>query len=119
MVFECLAIIVVILFSSYAIISSNKKGSGFGVGIMPLVLLPAAHILAVLSRRAIIKVIPVHILSAIIVIDVLALVITSLLLGAISTRIPGQKARWTYLVLCGGFSAVLTCVLIVRSILLY
>ena len=119
MVFECVAIIIVILVSSVSIISSNKRGSGFGIGILPLIFVPAAHILVVLSRRAIVRVFDVSILSAIIVVDILALVITSLLLGAISTRILKKRTRWTYLILCGGFSAILTCVLMVKSTILY
>jgi hypothetical protein len=115
MIFECSAIIVVILVMSYLIFRSGS-GYGWGIGVLPLTLVPAAHIVGPQLSLVLIQLLRIEYLTARIGVDICALMITCLLLGAISSRMKNKRSRWAYLVVCGGFSAILTCVLLVRTV---
>lgn len=115
MIFECSAIIVVILVMSYLLFRSEGS-SGWGIGVLPLTLVPASHIVGPRLSLMLVRLFGLEYLTMRIGVDIFALVITCLLLGVISSRIKRKRSRWAYLAVCGGFSAILTCVLIMRTL---
>ena len=116
MIFECSAIILVILIMSFMSLKSGKK-SGWSIAMLPLILVPAGHIAGLWLSAPIARLLHITIVAAWIGIDLCVLTITCLLLGIISLNIKKARLRICYLSMCGLFSALLTCVLIVRSIL--
>ncbi|MEG2204189.1 MAG: hypothetical protein RRY21_03415 [Oscillospiraceae bacterium] len=117
MIFECCAIVVLIL-STSVMLSRPGKGSGYGIAVLPLLLVPLAHILGIYLSPPLGRLLPITAMTVYICVDLLALVATCMLLGGIATRIRRRRSRWMYLMICGGFSAVLTCVLLVRSVII-
>lgn len=116
MIFECSAIILVILIMSFMCLKGSKK-SGWSIGMLPLILVPAGHITGSWLNALIATVFRITPIIAWISIDICVLMVTCLMLGIISLQIKKSRLRIAYLVVCGLFSAILTCVLIVRSIL--
>lgn len=116
MVFECSAIILIILILSVLILRSGSR-SGWGVAVLPLLLVPAGHIARNWLVPPFSRLIPADTPATWIGFELITLAITCLLLGLISYKIKRRSAKLAYLVVCGGFSAILTCVLIVRTVL--
>ena len=116
MLFECCAIILVILVVA-VIVSREGQKNGWVAGVLPLVIVPLGHILSILVGAHIGKLLGISIMTARIAIDIASLVITCLLIGAISLQIKSRGKRFAYLFTCGIYSVLLTCVLIIRSII--
>ncbi len=116
MIFECSAIILVILILSVLIVRSGNR-SGWGVAVLPLLLVPAGHIAGNWMIVPLSRLIPLGIPAIGIGFELFTLAVTCLLLGLISSKMKTKRARLAYLIVCGGFSVLLTCVLIVRMVL--
>lgn len=116
MIFECSAIILVILIMSFMSLKSGKK-SGWSIAMLPLILVPTGHIAGLWLSAPISRLLHITVIAAWIGIDLCVLTVTCLLLGIISLNIKSARLRIGYLSVCGLFSALLTCVLIVRSVL--
>lgn len=116
MVFECSAITAIILILSVLILRSGNK-SGWGVAVLPLLLVPVGHIAGNWLVVPISRLISADLPAAWIGFELFTLAVTCLLLGLISYMIKSRRAKIAYLVVCGGFSVILTCVLIVRTVL--
>ncbi|WMJ84560.1 hypothetical protein ACS3UN_06575 [Oscillospiraceae bacterium LTW-04] len=114
MIFECSAIILVILIMSF--MSLGKK-SAWSIAMLPLLLVPAGHIAGLWLSEPIAGLLHITVVAAWIGIDLCVLTLTCVLLGIISLNIKSTRLRVGYLSVCGLFSALLTCVLIVRSVL--
>ena len=112
---ECWVIIVLILVMAYMIFRTGKTGQA--VAILPLLLVPLAHILGSPLSRFLDS-----LFSGLsgnlfwISFDVVGLVATCVLCGLLAGNMDTRGGRRAYMLLCGGFSAVLTIVL-VNSIL--
>lgn len=115
MTFESYAIIAVILLMAY-ILSRREKSSGYSIGILPLIIVPAAHATGKTIVGALSDMVSINPSTAWIVIDLTALMLTCLLLGAISVNMKNRSLRVSYLVLCGGFSVILTSIYIIRTV---
>lgn len=115
MILECVTVILVIVVASIMLLG---KGSGYSVGVLPLVILPLMHIVGSRLSYTAARMFSVTRMTAYISIDVLALVVTCLFVGGISMQIKQKSKRLTYLVICGGFAAALCCVLIVNTLVL-
>ena len=116
MLFECCAIILIIL-AMAVIVSREGRKNGWVAGILPLVIVPSGHILGILIGTHIGNMLGISNITAHIAVDIAALVVTCLLIGGISLQIKHRKKRIAYLVTCGLYSVLLTCVLMVRSII--
>ena len=116
MFFESYAIIAVVLTMSY-ILSRREKSSGYSVGILPLIIVPAVHVTGRTIVGPIIKIFSIDLTTAWVIIELTALMLTCLLLGAISVSIKNRKLRISYLALCGGFSVILTSIYLVKTVL--
>lgn len=114
MIFECSAIILVILTMSF--MSLGKK-SAWSIAMLPLILVPAGHIAGLWLRNPIARLLHITEIAAWIGVDLCVLMLTCVLLGTISLNIRSTRLRIGYLSVCGLFAAILTCVLIVRSVL--
>jgi len=118
MIFECSAIILVILVIAFMSYRYGAK-SGWCTGMLPLVIVPFGHICGNWMRFFTSNILDITPTTAWICFDLISLVVTCLMIGGISLQIKKRKKRLAYLVTCGGYSALLTCILIVRSILIY
>ena len=116
MIFECSAIILVILILSFMSLKGGKK-HGWSIAMLPLILVPAGHMAGLWLCVPIARLLHITVVAAWIMIDLCVLAITCLLLGGIALNIKNARLRVGYLSVCGLFSALLTCVLIVRSVL--
>ena len=116
MLLECCAIIALLLVTSAMIIRAGK-GRGYGVGVAVLTLVPALHIIGSHLSAVVGRLTALSNTTSYILIDLVGLVVTCLVIGALSMRIKSVKKRVGYLILCGGFSVVLTFILIVGSII--
>ncbi|MFV0497852.1 MAG: hypothetical protein ACK5L0_06785 [Candidatus Fimivivens sp.] len=114
MIFECSAIILVILVMSF--MSLGKK-SAWSIAMLPLLLVPAGHMAGLWLSQPIAELLHITTVAAWIGIDLCILTVTCVLLGIISLNIKRTRQRIAYLTVCGLFAALLTCVLIVRSVL--
>ncbi len=117
MIFECSAIILVILLMSFMTLKSGEK-RGWSIAMLPLILVPAGHIAGLWLRVPIARLLRITPVAAWIGVDLCVLAVTCLLLGGIALNIKQTRLRAAYLIVCGLFSALLTCVLIVRSVLI-
>jgi|GEM_PF-1122768 len=118
MIFECSAIILVILVIAFMSYRYGAK-SGWCTGMLPLVIVPFGHICGNWMKFFLGGIFDVSYTTAWIGVDLVSLVVTCLIIGGISLQIKNRKKRIAYLVTCGVYSALLTCILIVRSILIY
>ena len=118
MIFECSAIILIILVIAFMSYRYGVK-SGWCTGMLPLVIVPFGHICGNWMRFFVGNLLDITPTTAWISFDLISLVITCLMIGGISLQIKKRKKRIAYLVTCGGYSALITCILIVRSILIY
>lgn len=116
MIFECGAIILIIIMLSFMSYRGGQRG-GWSIGVLPLLLVPTGHIIGIWICRFIAGIFAISTATAWLGIDLFMLMITCLILGVISLRIKRRSLRIAYLAVCGIYSAILTCVLIVRSIL--
>jgi len=116
MIVECCAIILIIVVMA-VIVSREGRKSGWIVGILPLIIVPLGHIIGVFLDSHIANIFGLTAVTAHIAVDLAALVITCLIIGGISLQIKRRRKRYAYLVTCGLYSVLLTCVLIVRSII--
>ena len=117
MIVECCAIIMIIVVIAI-IVSREGKKSGWIAGVLPLTIVPLGHIVGVFADRHIAKMLGITVITAHIAVDLAALVATCLIIGGISLQIKRRKKRYAYLITCGLYSVLLTCVLIVRSIII-
>ena len=78
------------------------------MAVLPLLVVPLFHTIALLLN----DVVPLITLSADIqaAVDVVAMAVSMAALGIISTRYKTKKKRYSYLLVCGGFSALLTLI---------
>jgi CHASE2 domain-containing sensor protein len=115
MVMECSAMVVIIGVVAYSTMRSGRYF--FAVGIMPLALVPIVHLMGRSISRALSAVTPLSRPMAWIAADIAALVVACILFGILSLNFEGKKQRLYYLIVCGGFSLVLTCVMIADLII--
>ena len=118
MFIESYAIIAVVLIMSY-FLSRSKKSSGYAVAILPLLIVPAAHIAGRTIVRPVTQIFSIDLTTAWVIIELTALVLACLLMGAISVSMKNRKLRGSYLVLCGGFSVILTSIYLVKTVLIF
>lgn len=116
MIFECCAIILIIVVMAVTISREGRK-SGWIAGILPLIIVPLGHIIGLFIGAHIAKMFSITVITAHIAVDLAALVATCLIIGGISLQIKRRRKRYAYLITCGLYSVLLTCVLIVRSII--
>ena len=114
MITECWAIVVVIVLLSLLLLRQEKRQ--VGLSLLPLMIVPLAHLMAGPAVQLFISKIqfPFHFL--VIAVDVLGLVAACIAIGAVGAFIRNRKIRWLYFFSCGGFSLILSWVLLYNTI---
>lgn len=111
MVVECWVIILLILIMAYMIFRTGRAGQS--VAILPLVTVPLFHLLGLPSSRFLggaIETLSPKLAS--VSFDIAGLVVACVLYGLLAGNMGSRSGRRVYMVLCGGFSALLAIVLI-------
>ena len=116
MLFACWAIVIVLVAMAVVFMRSGKRE--YAVGILPLILPPAVHIVSGLLARVLDPLLPLNGAQLRIIIDLLAGLLGCLLIGFSSRNIKGRRSRNAFLVACSGFTIILTLVLIVDTMTL-
>ncbi|MEF9853806.1 MAG: hypothetical protein RSB36_01230 [Hydrogenoanaerobacterium sp.] len=117
MVVECWAIILLIVIIAYVISRTGRAGQA--VAILPLITVPVFHLLGGPSSRFIGGLFSVFSKPLIRVsFDVAGLVVACVLYGLLAGNMGSRGGRRVYMILCGGFSALLVIVLIGRILAL-
>ena len=114
MILECSVIIILVVILSYFMLRTGK--SGYALGTLPLVLVPAFHISSRAIAEFFAKYLPLEFLTLRIAVDLMALVVSCLMIGGIALGIKNRSKRTGFLIMCGSFSIALTCVLIVNMV---
>lgn len=115
MVVECWAILAILLMMVYLFISRGK--ASVAGAILPLLLLPAIHLIGgPLSRLGgnYLPAIPTALIH--VGLDVLAVVISCSIIGGLSRSIARRSTRNGYVLLCCGFTVILAWVLIFNTV---
>jgi len=111
---ECAAILIVIL--AVFFIFLRKKKYDYAVCVVPLLLLPFAHIAGEVLLPLLTRITAANQNELRISIDVTALIGACLMFGSLGQlRIKSKKARRFYFGLCSGFSAILAWILIFNT----
>ncbi len=115
MILESTAIIMVILVMSFMMLRSGRRG--YALVTLPLVIVPVTHISS--SRIAIIlsTLLPYDFVSLRVGVDILGLVLSCVIFAVLSAGIRHKRTRLIFLIMCGGFSVILTSVLISSMIM--
>ncbi len=111
---ECSAIILIIGIMAFSTMRSGRYY--FSLGVLPLAIVPFIHLMGNVIARGLSALTPLSYFMARIGVDIAALVVACILFGIMSVHIKGKKQRLSYLVLCGGFTLIFTCVLVARLI---
>lgn len=114
MILESTAIIMVILVMCFMMLRSGRRG--YALVTLPLVIVPATHMSS--SRIALLleKLLPYDYMFLRIGVDVLGLVLSCVIFAVLSAGIRHKRTRLVFLLMCGGFSVILTSVLIASII---
>lgn len=115
MILESTAIIMVILVMCFMMLRSGRRG--YAVVTLPLVIVPATHMSSARIALFLSKLLPYDFVSLRIGVDILALVLSCVIFAILSAGIRHKRTRVIFLLMCGGFSVILTSVLI-NSIIL-
>ncbi len=116
MAVESAAIVVIILL--FCAITARQGKGGTAVAVLPLAITPLAFLVGIYGGPLVDSQINRPILPLLQVGSVMVgALIASLIMGFIASKIDGKNNRMAYLLLCGGFTLILT-LLILSSILL-
>jgi hypothetical protein len=110
MISECLAIIIILI--TIALITIRMKKYIYAIIILPLIFVPFAHLISVPIAVYIVKIFAFKDYYIRIVIDIIALIASSITLALIAYKIKSPKTKITYIVSGTIFDVVLACVLI-------
>ncbi len=114
MIFECGAIIAVVVVMAYFMLRSGM--SGYAIGVLPLALVPAFYIISDSLTIFLLRYFNWSYVNIRISIILFALVVSCLLIGGVSLGIKNTTKRLFFLVMCGLFSIILTTLLIINML---
>ena len=110
MIIECWSIILVVGIMAYVFLRMGQQG--IAIGVLPLMILPFCHIISRQAGLLLARLLPILPLDGQIFVDVVALVVSGVLFGAVGHRMKGVRFRRVYLILCGSFTIILACIII-------
>ncbi|MBE6753308.1 MAG: hypothetical protein E7559_02975 [Ruminococcaceae bacterium] len=106
----CAAVLLVVLVTMFMFARSHRRD--YSAAIIPLTFVPAAHLLGgLVSTPYFLGIGPKGWLYVCIALDLLALLNALLFMPRLAQRIKGKKSRRSLMILCIGFSCVLTAIL--------
>jgi len=109
---ECVAIVFVVLGIAFTFLRANRPN--YAVSVLPLLLVPLAHLGSNPVARLLIKMTGLSTLEARVLFDVFALILACILFSLLSTSISSKKSRTVFVFCCGLFSLILTGILILN-----
>lgn len=112
MVFECLGILAVI--GCFIFITARSGRREAALAFLPLLLVPALYLCSAPLSSVLKALLPIERIPLAIGVTVLGLVAACVLFGMLCGNFQTRRARRGYLIMCGGFSAILAVILILN-----
>lgn len=109
MIFECVAIFAII--SAITVICAFRKDVKHAWLMVPLLFLPGANILSDFFAEPLSRILPLDYLPTYIVIDLLAAVVSGIMIGVMSMKIEGKTTKITYIIIGVLYNIVLASIL--------
>jgi hypothetical protein len=115
MIVECLSIVAILLAIIIIFVRTGK--TKYAITTLPLILVPLLHILFVIVAPDLSNALSFDKKFLIVALDITNLIISCILLGALSHKITTKRTRITYLISCGAFLVILSWVLSLNTLL--
>lgn len=112
MIVECWAIIIIILAMCVIFMRANK--ANYALGTLPLVMVPFGRIFSGPLARWLHRLWGLPATEVRVAIIAVMLVLSCIFYGVLSGTIHAKRSRISYLCLCGGFSIILSIVMILN-----
>lgn len=108
MVGESIAILAIM--ACIAVVFVRSGHADYGISVLPIALVPAAHLLGVPIAQMVVDLYGVRPYLVRCFVDVAGLAVACLLLAVFSSRIKAQKNKKLYLIICTLYCVILDCV---------
>ena len=109
MIMECIVIFGIILAIMVIFLRTNRDHA---IQTVPLLILPGANILAYFFAETLSRLVPLDHFIIFIILNIIAVIVSSILAGIFSVRFKGKPSRITYIAMCIIFNVVLASILI-------
>ena len=116
MLVECLVIFGIILAIAVIFAKTRKE---YAIATVPLLIPTGTNILAYLFSENLSELFPIDHLTMYIVINVIAVIVSSVFVGICSTKLKTKSNRLTYIVMCILFNIALATILIINMYKIY
>ena len=117
MLFACLSIVIVLAAMFFVFMRAHKKE--YAVAVLPLVITPLMHICSGVIARWLDGILPLTWVELRVALDLIAALISCLLIGFSSRSIAVRRSRNVFLIFCSGFIIILTLALIINILSAY
>jgi hypothetical protein len=114
LLFACWAIVVIL--GAMAIVFLRKDRRGFAKAVLPLMLPPFIYILSGVAARQIDRVLPYNAYEIMAMLNMLAGLVSCVLLGFTSRHIEGKRTRRGFIIGCSLFIIILTGALVMDTL---
>lgn len=115
MVVECLAILVILLMTSFVFLRAHKVDYAALTAI--LLVVPAVHLLGELFGSALAQMLSVREVPFRVALDMVAVVVSCVMLGFGCNKLPAGKQRKGFLLLASAYSILLTWIFIFNLVI--
>ncbi|MDE7303567.1 MAG: hypothetical protein K2N60_09665 [Oscillospiraceae bacterium] len=110
MLIECTAIFLLITAVSLMYVRAKKKN--YALATVPLLILPLANILAYAASGKLSNILPMDKFTVYAAINIIAVVISSCLVGVMSYKFPKKSTRTAYVIMSLIFNIILAAILV-------
>ncbi len=117
MLFACWSIVIVLAAMFFVFMRAHKKE--YAVAVLPLVITPLMHICSGVIARWLDGILPLTWVELRVALDLIAALISCLLIGFSSRSIAVRRSRNVFLIFCSGFIIILTLALIINILSAY
>ena len=117
MLFACWSIVIVLAAMFFVFMRAHKKE--YAVAVLPLVITPLMHICSGVIARWLDGILPLTWVELRVALDLIAALISCLLIGFSSRSIAVRRSRNVFLSFCSGFIIILTLALIINVLSAY
>ena len=117
MLFACWSIVIVLAAMFFVFMRAHKRE--YAVAVLPLVITPLMHICSGVLARWLDGILPLTWVELRVALDLIAALISCLLIGLSSRSIPVRRSRNVFLIFCSGFIIILALALIINVLSTY
>ena len=117
MLFACWSIVIVLAAMFFVFMRAHKKE--YAVAVLPLVITPLMHICSGVIARWLDGILPLTWVELRVALDLIAALISCLLIVFSSRSIAVRRSRNVFLIFCSGFIIILTLALIINILSAY